>query len=267
MKQLNWQGALCILLVLLIWEGADRIGLLTTRLLPAPSIILSVLPTVAVELPRALSQTLIRMGAGLALAALIGLPLGIAAGRSEHLWLLLAPTVETCRSLPPAMVILPAMLLLGIGDAMKIFAVGFATVFPLLLSAMDSARAIPVRYLDTARTLGASRMSTLRAVILLRLLPGLFSGLRTALPIAFIVSILAEMIGGTDGIGHFLMRSQRTFDLPSMYAAILATSLTGVVLNLILNRIESTCPACYAPRRRHGAQERSEGKPFFHLSE
>jgi len=253
MRRFNWQGALCILLLLLAWEGAVRTGGVTTRLLPAPSAILARLPDLGGALVRALGHTLARMAAGLVPAALVGVPLGMAAGRSEKLWLLLAPTVEACRSLPPALVILPAMLLLGVGDAMKAFAVAFAAVFPLLLSAMDSARAIPVRYLDAARTLGASRAAILREVILPASVPGLFSGLRTALPIAFIVAILAEMVGGSNGIGHFLMRSQRTFDLPSMYAAILAAALTGAALGLLLDLAESACPARRAaPNRRAG---------------
>lgn len=256
MRRVNWQGALCILVLLLAWEGAARTGLAASRLLPAPSVILDRFLSLGAALPIALGHTLARMGAGLSLAALIGVPVGIAAGRSERLWLVLAPTVEACRSLPPALVILPAMLLLGIGDAMKVFAVCFACAFPLLLSAMDAARAIPVRYLDTARTLGASRAATLREVILPATAPGLFSGLRTALPIGFIVAILAEMIGGTDGIGHFLMRSQRTFDLPSMYAATLAAALTGGGLALALNLLESARPAWGAGRNRRTAETR-----------
>jgi len=266
-RRINWQGALCILLLLLAWEGAARSGLASTRLLPAPSVILDRFLSLGAALPAALGHTLGRMGAGLALAGLIGVPLGIGAGRSERLWLLLAPTVEACRSLPPALVILPAMLLLGIGDAMKVFTVCFAAVFPLLLSAMDSARSIPVRYLDTARTLGASRAAVLREVILPAAAPGLFSGLRTALPIAFIVAILAEMVGGTDGIGHFLMRSQRTFDLPSMYAAILAAALAGAGLGLLLNLVESTCPVWYAPGHQVARRRNAETKQLPQASE
>lgn len=266
-KRFNWQGTLCIILLFLAWEGAVRTGLLTTRLLPMPTAILDRIPDMAGELLRSLGHTLIRMGAGLGLAAFVGVPLGIGAGRSERLWLLLAPTVEACRSLPPALVIIPAMLLLGIDDAMAIFAVGFAAVFPLLISAMDSARSIPVRYMDTARTLGASRMTILRAVILPASAPGLFSGLRIARPIAFIVAILTEMVGGADGIGHFLMRSQRTFDLPAMYAAILASALTGAGLSLALNLIEPACPVWYETGVRATHRRMPQPQPISQKTE
>jgi ABC-type nitrate/sulfonate/bicarbonate transport system permease component len=248
----NWRGILLSLILLTVWEIAARLGLVPPRLVPPPSLILERSWELALsgDLARDLGHTLARMGTGLGLAAVTMIPLGIGAGRSERFWLVMAPTVESLRSLPPALVIFPAMLLLGIGDAMKVFAVFFACAFPLLLSAMDAVRALPSLFLDTARTFGTSRFETLRQVIVPAAAPGIFSAFKTALPMAFIVAIIAEIIGSTDGIGHFLMRSQRLFDITGMYAATLATALTGGLLALGLNLIESTCLIWYAGWKR-----------------
>jgi ABC-type nitrate/sulfonate/bicarbonate transport system permease component len=251
-KRINWHGITACLALALAWEAAACMALLPPRLLPPLSLVLSefMALTLSGTLPSALGHTLLRMGLGLFLAGAAMLPLGIAAGRSPLLLRTLSPTVESLRALPPVLVILPAMLALGIGDSMKVFAVFFAAAFPIFLNTVDAVRTIPPLFLDTARTFRADTLTLYGGVILPASAPGVFSGMRTALPIAFIVAIIAEMISGTDGIGHLLIRSQRTFDIPAMYAAALATAFTGGVLALALTTVESVCLAWHAGWKR-----------------
>lgn len=243
----NWPGLVFCLCLALAWEVAARQELLPPRLFPPLSSVLAQLAEdlASATLPLALGKTLFCMGAGL-LAASGMIPLGIWAGRSEGVWRTMGPTVEFLCSLPPALMALPAMLALGIGDAPKIFAVFFAASFPILFSTMDGVRAIPRLFLDTARTLRVTPGAMFFGVILPAAAPGVFSGLKTALPMAFIVAMVSEMIGGAEGIGHLLLRSQRSFDIPQMYAIILVVALTGALLAHALNRIESWCLGWYS---------------------
>jgi ABC-type nitrate/sulfonate/bicarbonate transport system permease component len=78
----------------------------------------------------------------------------------------------------------------------------------------------------------------------------MFSGLKTALPMAFIVAMVSEMIGGADGIGHLLLRSQRSFDMPRMYAIVLVVAVTGGVLAHVLSVVESSCLRWYSGWKR-----------------
>lgn len=251
----DWQGLVFCLCLALAWEVAARQELLPPRLFPTLTSVLAqfVEAVASGVLPRALAKTLACMGAGL-LAAASMLPLGIWAGRSQRVWRTIGPTVEFLRSLPPALTALPAMLLLGIGDAPKIFAVFFAASFPILLSTMDGVRAIPHLFLDTARTLQVKPGAMLFEVLLPAAAPGVFSGLKTALPMAFIVAMVSEMIGGADGIGHLLLRSQRGFDIPQMYAIILVVAVTGGVLARVLCLVESSCLRWYSGWKRVGGQ-------------
>jgi len=243
----DWQGLVFCLCVALAWETTARQELLPPRLFPALSSVLVQLAegTATGALPGALAKTLGCMGAGL-LAAASMIPLGIWAGRSQRVWPTIGPAVEFLRSLPPALMALPAMLLLGIGDAPKIFAVFFAASFPILLSSMDGVRAIPPLFLDTAETLHIKPRAMLFEVLLPAAAPGVFSGLKTALPMAFIVAMVSEMIGGADGIGHLLLRSQRSFDIPQLYAIILVVAITGGIFAYALCRIESSCLRWYS---------------------
>ena len=64
------------------------------------------------------------------------------------------------------------------------------------------------------------------------------SGLRTSLPISLIVAILSEMIGSVDGIGHYILRMQRTFRIPEMYAGIMMLGIVGYLLNKIFFQVD-----------------------------
>lgn len=248
----NWRGLLFCCLAGALWELVARLHLVSPRLLPPLSTVILqfVELTISGVLPRALGVTLLRMAGGLLAATALMIPLGIWAGRSARLWQTIGPTVESLRALPPVLVILPALLLLGIGDAMKVFAVFFAASFPIFLNTMDGVKSIPPLYVDTARTLRAGRFTLLFEVIVPAAAPGMISGLRTAIPIAFIIAIVSEIIGGTTGIGHYLMRMQRTFAVPQMYAAVIAAALTGGLVTLPLKVVESLCLAWYSGWKR-----------------
>lgn len=236
----RWLGILCVFIVAFGWEALAHTGWISARLFPSLTDILVTLVAAnqSGELPRALACTLGRMFAGFISAVFCAAPLGIWLGRSERAEAFFLPTVEFLRSIPPAMLILPAMLFLGIGSSMKIFVVFFACLFPLLINIMDSAATIPILFLDTARTIGVKSPQMIREVIVPASLPGIFSGLKTALPMAFIVSIVVEMIGD-DGIGHYILKAQRTFEVREMFAGILQIAFTGLFLDFVIRRLEN----------------------------
>jgi NitT/TauT family transport system permease protein len=120
---------------------------------------------------------------------------------------------------------------------MKIFVIFFACSFPMLINTMDGARAVHPMFLYTARSLGLNRYQLIGKVILPAATPQIMSGLRTSLPISLIVAILSEMIGGIDGIGHYILRMQRIFNIAEMYAGIMMLGIVGYFLNKIFLQV------------------------------
>lgn len=226
-----------ILAATLSWEVVSRGA--GTRALPLPGEVAHALADLARDgtLLNALGLTLAHTAQGLGAALLLGVPFGLWMGRSPSARALLTPTMELLRPLPPPALIPPAMLLLGFGPAMYLAVVGFAACFPILLTVMDAARALPGIMLDTARGLGAGRPRMVARVIVPACLPALATGLRMALPVALIVAVLAEMVGG-DGAGRLILRLQRTWRIPEMYACVAALGLTGWALSTGLGFIE-----------------------------
>lgn len=221
----------------LLWEAASRAA--GTRALPSPGQIAPAFAGLLLDgtLPRALGQTLAHTALGLGAALAVGVPLGLCMGRSRAVRALLTPTVELLRPLPPPALIPPAMLLLGFGPGLYAAVAGFAAGFPLLLAMQDAGRAVPDALLDTARAQGVGRLRIALRVVLPACLPALATSLRMALPVALIVAVLAEMVGG-DGAGRLILRLQRTWRIPEMYACVAGVGLTGWALAAGLARLE-----------------------------
>ena len=221
-----------------LWEAVSRLGFVSPLYFPPVSTITITFwkLTVSGLLPWQTGQTLARALAGLGLAAAVAVPLGLGMGVSRPLAGLFGPTVELLRPVPPPAIIPAAMLLFGIGSGMKVFVVLFACFFPILVGAMDGARAVPPLFRQTAAAYGLTRFDTLARVILPAAGPSVAAGFRTAVPMALIVAVLSEMIGATSGIGHYILRMQRTFAIPEMYAGVAMLGLLGLGLNAGVER-------------------------------
>ncbi|WP_300163818.1 ABC transporter permease subunit [Solidesulfovibrio sp.] len=215
------------------WEAASRLGVVSALYFPPVTVIAATFGKLAASglLPAQVGLTLARALAGLALAALCAVPLGLCMGVSRRFRGLLSPLVEVLRPVPPPAIIPAAMLFLGIGDGMKVFVVFFACFFPILIGAADGARAVAPGFRLTAAAYGVSRPDALLRVILPAAGPSVAAGLRTAVPMGLIVAVLSEMIGATNGIGHYILRMQRTFAIPEMYAGVAALGLAGLCCN------------------------------------
>jgi ABC-type nitrate/sulfonate/bicarbonate transport system permease component len=232
-KESRWTGVVFLVLLALAWEAAGRGGWVHKLLFPPASAILSTFWDLLVsgEIPRQLGVSLWRAALGYALAAVIAIALGIAMGYWRRVFEACEILVEFLRAVPPPAVIPLAMVFLGIGDALKVFIIFFASSFPILVNTIDGVRGVDPVLVRTARTFGMSRMQTVWKVILPVAGPFIMTGLRIAIAIALILTVISEMIGATSGIGYFILGSQRTLHITQMYAGILTLALTGYAIN------------------------------------
>ncbi len=227
------ESLLFLLAVALVAEGVSRSAVVSPLYFPPVSKVLVTFfdLTASGVLPMEVLRSFVRMGAGFGLAALVGIPAGILMGTSRRWRGLLEPMVEFLRPIPPPAIAPVAMLFLGIGDSMKISVVFFACSFPILINTMAGVGSVHPVLIDTARTFGLNRRRIIRKVVAPAATPHIMTGLRTSLPISLIVTILSEMIGSVDGIGHYTLKMERMFNIPEMYAGVVMLGIVGYVLN------------------------------------
>ena len=180
-----------------------------------------------------------RVGLALVLAAPSAAALGLAAGRSRRLGALLSPFVYLLHPLPKVAFLPIIMLFLGLGDGAKVFLIALIIFGQILVSARDAARAVPEAYIESMRSLGATRAAMIRHVVFPFALPALLSALRVGLGTAIAVLFIAESFASETGLGWYIVDAWTRVDYPDMYAAIVALSLFGFACYLAVDAAEA----------------------------
>jgi len=203
------------LIVLVWWFATSGLGseerLISPVILPSPLEVLRSFPSLFREraLLESIAATLKRVLVGFALAVLIGVPLGIAAGAWRVIESAGAPIALFGRNLPVAALIPLTILWFGIDETQKVMFIFIACVPFVYSDAVASVVGVPDRYVETAQTLGASALQVVFKVLVPLALPDIYNSLRHLFGLAFGYIMLAELINAQHGLGYLLMSSQR----------------------------------------------------------
>jgi ABC-type nitrate/sulfonate/bicarbonate transport system permease component len=234
-------GVLLIVLLGAVWEATVRAKLVDTPTLPALSEVLHAFWQLLVDgtFATVFLPSLERLFLGYFIACAAAILLGIAMGFNRWIFRLFNPLVEILRPIPSPAYVPMAILFLGIGNQMKVFMVAFASFFPILLNTISGVRNVDRVLIDTGRTFGLTRAQLIVKVVLPSASVYILTGMRISLAVALIVTVLAEMVTGNDGIGFFILNSQRSFHIAEMYAAVIALAVVGYALNQLFVFVES----------------------------
>jgi ABC-type nitrate/sulfonate/bicarbonate transport system permease component len=196
-------------------------------ILTGPALTADVLPSIA------------RVLVGFAIAGVCGVVVGLVLGSLPALdpWVL--PAISFFRSIPPALIIPVAMVVLGLGPQLVVTVIAFGAFWPVLLNTFDGARRIEPLYRDVASVARTDRTTLLVRVILPACLSPILAGLRIALSVSIIVMVVAEILASTDGLGFLMSYAQQTFDVPTTYGAVILLALLGWALDTAFVAVEN----------------------------
>jgi ABC-type nitrate/sulfonate/bicarbonate transport system permease component len=179
-----------------------------------------------------------RVLAGLAIATAIGLPLGIALGRSPAATSFLNPLLQFARALPVVTMAPVFIVLFKIGTEMEIATIAFGTVWPILLNTIDGAATVDPVQLETGRAFQLTGWQRLAWVIVPAALPKAFAGFRLSLSLSLILMVFAELVGSSDGIGYEMSNASNSFDMTFLWSTIVLLGILGYLLNALLGGAE-----------------------------
>lgn len=185
-----------------------------------------------------LLPSLRRVALGYAFAVVTAVSLGLLIGYSKRIFNLMEPTLEALRPISVIALIPVIILFLGLEDTMKVFIIAYACFFPILLNTISGVRDVDPVLIDTARTFKLSRWQTVRRVIVPAATPFIFTGMRISVGFSLMAMVAAEMLTGGDGVGAFILDSQRTFKVKDMYAGIITLGVLGYLANRAFVGIE-----------------------------
>jgi ABC-type nitrate/sulfonate/bicarbonate transport system permease component len=233
-------GVGLILLLLLLWELSARTQLIALVSWPSVSTILATWVELVLngQLPAALLPSFGRLAVGYVLAVVTAVPIGLAMGYSRVTFNLLEPLSESLRPIPSSALVPILILFLGIENEMKIALISYASFFPILLNTYSGVRDVDPILINTGRTLGLKPWRILAKIIIPSASPYILTGMRISLAVSLILTVISEMVAGSDGIGYFTLRAQRSFMVPQVYAAILTLGMVGYGLNTLFVALE-----------------------------
>ncbi|RWN55285.1 MAG: ABC transporter permease [Mesorhizobium sp.] len=221
---------------LAIWQVSSSAGWVNAAVLPPVDTIVSALwnGLAGGTLLGDIAISLQRAGLAFAAAVAVAIPLGLFMGQVRAVETALDPILQVFRQ-TSALALYPVfILLLGLGEASKVFVIFWATLFPLLLNTISGVKQVDPKLLEMARVYGATRLTAFRRVVLPGAVPSIFVGLRLSATTALLLLIASEMIGANKGIGFQVMNAQYNFQIPLMFAAIVILAGLGLIANQAL---------------------------------
>jgi len=187
-----------------------------------------------------------RVGVGLGIAFLAGVPAGLLLGRLGWLERASSAAIQFLRMISPISWMPIAVMVLGIGDAPIYFLLAVSAVWPILLSTAEGTRRVDPRWIEMARSLGATEAEMMRHVVVPAIAAHVVTGLRLGLGVAWIVLVPAEMLGVRAGLGYAILDARDRLAYPEVMAIVLLIGCLGWAMDTLIRRIEA--------RQAHGGR-------------
>ncbi len=229
------------LLLFIVWDFVVRFKLISPILLPTPSATLQTLfgglfgGTLLADFLHTLWRTL----QAFFIAAAIGVPLGVLLGSNERAYRSVEFLIDFFRSTPSSALIPLFLMIFGVSDVNKVAIAAFGALLIVIFNSAYGVINARKQRVMAARVMGASRSQVFKDVLVWESLQPSFVGLRSAVSMALVIVIVAEMfIGSENGLGHRIINSQQVMNVRDMYASILSAGALGYALNVLFLVIE-----------------------------
>lgn len=243
-KRFDWGRVLPLVgpvALVLIWDLVVRVGWIKPILLPPPiDTLLTLINGMAgpVLLPHFL-VTLERTLFAFAIATIIGMPLGIALGSNERAYRSVEFVIDFFRSTPASALIPLFLLIFGISNVNKVAIAAFGAFLIVIFNCAYGVINARKQRMAAAKVMGATRWQIFKDVLFWESLQPSFVGLRSAVSMALVIVVVAEMfIGSENGLGHKIIDAQQVMNVRVMYAAIMAAGILGYALNVLFLALE-----------------------------
>jgi NitT/TauT family transport system permease protein len=225
-----------------VWEAVAHYGLFPPRLFPPLETIASAFVRLTLDgiLPHHVLDTLVRLGVGFSLAALLGIGIGVLMGRSRRAEDIFLPVISIGAPIP-GLAYAPLFLLwFGLGNISAVLLVAFVSAFPIIYNTWTGVKAVKDIWVRSAQAMGADNQRLFRHVILPGALPYILTGLRLGLAQAWRILVGVEMLAAVPwGLGWLIFGAREFLNTDVMLAGIAAIAIIGLALEkLVFERLE-----------------------------
>jgi len=228
-------------ILFIVWDLVVRLGFIKAILLPPPLDTIGALINGLAGGPLLgdFAVTVWRTLQAFAIAAVVGVPLGVVLGSNEKAYRSVEFLIDFFRSTPSSALIPLFMMIFGVSDINKVAIAAFGALLIVVFNSAYGVINARKQRVMAARVMGATRWQIFKDVLVWESLQPTFVGLRSAVSMGLVIVIVAEMFIGSDsGLGHRIINTQQVMNVREMYAAILAAGVLGYVLNIVFLLLE-----------------------------
>jgi ABC-type nitrate/sulfonate/bicarbonate transport system permease component len=250
-------GAGAFMAFLIMWEGLSRgwwAGILSpllgesARMFAVKPIFISSPSAVAAqawsmffvtgEIWPHIAQSGAQLVVGLGAAIIVGVPLGLAAGRYRTFSYVLDPFLSALNATPQVAFLPLFVMWIGTGFGMRALIIFLLAVIPITMNALAAVRTVDPRLLKVASSFGASEVYVFKTIIAPSALPFILSGMRLAIGRSMIGIVVAELYGSAVGIGIMINMAGSSFDTDKVFVGVLVIVFAGLLMTEALRLIE-----------------------------
>lgn len=176
--------------------------------------------------------SLFRTVTGFAIAAAVGVPIGIVLGYNQRAGAFLLPIFGFLRPIPALAFVPIVVIWFGIGEFAKVFVIFMTAFLYVLLGSVSGVRSVAHDYFRLGRNYHLSTFATLFRIVLPSALPQIFVSLRTAMALSWAVVVASELIAAQVGLGYLIQSASQVYAINKVYVGVALIGLVGVSIDI-----------------------------------
>ena len=234
-----------ILVLVVIWEIASRLGYIKIYRFSRPSKLFETfIQLLTVGFPNNITvwvhiqATFFRIMMGFVLAGVTAIPLGMLIGRMEILDRMVDPIITFCRAIAVISLLPLAIAWFGVGELSRVLLIFYGCFWIILTNTIQGAKHVDPVLINAGKTLGAYKTRLFFQVILPASLPRIFTGMKIAVGMAFLVIIAVEMIGTIEGLGALIQQARTFYNTSIAIDGMIFIALIGISIAYTLDWLE-----------------------------
>lgn len=231
--------------VIALWVVVSTSGWLPPGYLPTPQEMAEEVRTLVtvgykgVSLWHHIGISLFRTLTGFVIGISLGIPLGLITGYSRVAGAIASPIMAFIRPIPPIAFIPMVVLYFGLGEVGKVVLIFWTAFNYVHVSAHAGAANVPIAYMRAGESIGLKPSQAFFRVIMPAAVPQIFTGLKVAMALSWAVVVAAELTGAQSGLGYMISDAALTFRIPAVFFGIALIGLIGLLLNVMINVLET----------------------------
>ena len=234
-------SSIIIAVLLMIWQILSMVNIIPKFMLPSPFEVVKAFVSDFPLLMKHTEVTLVEAFLGLGLGIILGFVVAVIMDRFEYAYKMIYPVLVITQTIPTVAVAPLLVLWMGYGILPKIMLILLTSFFPITIGLLDGFHSVDRDMLNLLKTMGATSFQNFIHLKLPSSLGYFFAGLRISVSYSIIGAVVAEWLGGYDGLGVYMTRVRKSYSFDKMFAVIFLISGISLLLMYFVKKIQRWC--------------------------